>query len=47
MNKCEDEYYRVCAFNNKNFKLSFLKPILKLKTIKKFLRIQDSNFGIP
>ena len=47
MNKCEDEYYRVCVFNNKNFKLSFLKPILKLKTIKKFLRIQDSNFGIP
>jgi hypothetical protein len=39
MNKCEDEYYRVCVFNNKNFKLSFLKPILKLKTIKKFLRI--------
>ena len=47
MNKCEDEYYRVCAFNNKNFKLSFLKPILKAKTNKKYLRIQDSNFGIP
>ena len=46
-NKCEDEYYRVCVFNNKNYQLSLLKPILKLKTIKKFLRIQDSNFGIP
>ena len=47
MNKCEDEYYRVCCFNNKNFNLSFLKPKLRQKTIKKCQRIQVCSFGIP
>jgi len=47
MNKCEDEYYRVCVFNNKNFSLSFLKPRLKKKTIKQCQRIQVCYFGMP
>ena len=47
MNKCEDEYYRVCVFNNKNFSLSFLKPRLKMKTIKQCQRIQVCYFGMP
>ena len=47
MIKCEDEYYRVIVFNNKNLRLSFLKPILRAKTIKKYINIQQSNFGIP
>ena len=47
MNECEDEYYRVCSFNNKNYNVSFLKPNLKKKTIKKCQRIQVCNFGIP
>ena len=47
MNECEDEYYRVCSFNNKNYNVSFLKPNLKKKTIIKCQRIQVCNFGIP
>jgi len=46
MNKCEDEYYRVSTINNK-YNLSYLKPILKSSTIKKYLSLKDSNFGIP
>lgn len=46
MDKCENEYYRVITINNK-YHLSFLKPILKKSTIKKYLSMKDSNFGIP
>ena len=46
MYKCEDEYYRVSTINNE-YKLSFLKENLKNKTIKKYLNLKDSNFGLP
>ena len=46
MKKCENEYYRVCAINNK-YNLSYLKPILKTNTIKRYLNMKESNFGIP
>ena len=46
MYKCEDEYYRVSSINNK-YKLSYLRPFLRTRTIKKFLRMKDSSFGLP
>ena len=45
--KCEDEYYRVSIINKNKNNLSFLKPYLKMTTIKKFLNKGISNFGIP
>ena len=45
MKKCENEYYRVAVINNK-YNLSYLKPILKTKTIKRYLRLKESNFGM-
>ena len=35
MNKCEKEYYRVSVINNK-YNLSYLKPVLKTNTIKRY-----------
>ena len=44
MKKCENEYYRVSVFNNK-YKLSFLKPILKQSTIKKYIQMNNCAFN--
>ena len=46
MKKCENEYYRVSVINNK-YNLSYLKPILKTSTIKRYLSMKESNFGYP
>ena len=46
MQKCENEYYRVSVINNK-YNLSYLKPILKTNTIKRYLRMKESTFGMP
>ena len=46
MNKCEDEYFRVSSFNFK-YNLSYLKPYLRTSTVKKYIRMRDSSFGLP
>ena len=45
MNKCENEYNRISIINDKK-NLSILKPYLKTSTIKKYISIKYSNFGI-
>lgn len=47
MQKCENEYYRVCVINSNKYNLSYLKPVLKTNTIKRYLSMKESNFGMP